>query len=213
MTRKLLAYALPCLLILAISSFVFVKTAAAQSPAQARQSLETSVNKILNVIRSPEYANPAARPPLRKQIENDVHQIFDFSEFSLRTVGPRWRAFSESQKQAFENAFASLLLNTYLSKVTGYNGETVDYTGEMASPEGDKVEVRTFINMKNGKKIPVNYRMLYKNGKWVVYDVIIENISLVKNYRTQFQDILNTASPEDLTAKVRAKAAEVATHP
>lgn len=187
--------------------------ACAQSPAQARQTLETAVSTILNIIRNPQYANPATRAPLRKQIENEVHAVFDFGEFSSRTVGPRWRTFSQAQKQNFENAFADLLLNTYLSKVTGYNGETVAYTGETASPDGDKVEVRTVITMKDSKKTPVSYRMLYKNGKWVVYDVIIENISLVKNYRTQFQDILNSASPEDLTARVLAKAREVAATP
>ena len=182
----------------------------AQSPAQARQTLETAVNRILDAIRNPDYVNPNTRAPLRRQIEDEVYHIFDFGEFSSRTVGPRWRSFSAEQKKAFSDAFADLLLNTYLNKITGYNGETVAYTGETVSPDGDKVEVRTVITMKDGKKTPVNYRMLYKDGSWRVYDVIIENISLVKNYRTQFQDILNSASPEELTARVSAKAREVA---
>lgn len=182
----------------------------AQSPAQARQTLETAVNRILGAIRNPDYVNPNTRAPLRRQIEDEVYHIFDFGEFSSRTVGPRWRSFSAEQKKAFSNAFADLLLNTYLNKITGYNGETVAYTGETVSPDGDKVEVRTVITMKDGKKTPVNYRMLYKGGSWRVYDVIIENISLVKNYRTQFQDILNSASPQELTARVSAKAREVA---
>jgi len=215
MKRPLLSGFRPVFLAIAIllAAVCIPQTAPAQPSAQARQALETSISKILSIIRNPEYANPAARPALRKQIENEVYQVFDFAEFSSRTVGPRWRSFSPDQKKSFDNAFANLLLNTYLNKVTGYNGETVAYTGEIASPEGDKVEVRTAITMKDGKKTPVSYRMLYKNGKWAVYDVIIENISLVKNYRTQFQDILNSASPEDLTARVRAKAGEVAAYP
>lgn len=176
----------------------------------ARQTLEGTVTRILNVIREPGYANPATRGPLRQQIENDVRQVFDFGEFSSRTVGPRWRSFSQAQKTAFDNAFADLLLNTYLNKITGYNGETVAYTGETTSPDGSKEEVRTVVTLNDGKKVPVSYRMLLKNGSWRVYDVIIENISLVKNYRTQFQDILNSASPEELTARVQAKATEVA---
>ncbi|MBD5641042.1 MAG: ABC transporter substrate-binding protein [Desulfovibrio sp.] len=186
-----------------------VSAASAQPAQEARAALDGAVSRILAVIRNPEYANPATRPPLRRQIEAEVRQIFDFGEFSSRTVGPRWKTFNEAQKQAFSNAFADLLLNTYLNRITGYNGETVSYTGETVSPEGDKVEVRTAIAMKDGKKIPVSYRMLNKNGKWRVYDVIIENISLVKNYRTQFQDILNTATPEQLIERVRAKAAEI----
>lgn len=185
----------------------------ADAAAQAKQTLEQAVDKILNIIREPGYANPATRGPLRQQIEDEVFRVFDFAEFSSRTVGPRWRAFSAAQKKNFENAFAQLLLNTYLNKVTGYNGETVTYNRLITSPEGNKVEVRTSIKMKDGKETPVFYRMLRKNGKWVVYDVIIENISLVKNYRTQFHDILNSASPEQLTERVRARAQEVAAHP
>lgn len=190
--------------------FLSAQAWAASSPADARQALQATVSKILNIIREPGYANPATRGPLRKEIESEVFRVFDFGEFSSRTVGPRWKTFNATQKKHFEDAFAQLLLNTYLNRVNGYNGETVNYTGETVSPDGAKVEVKTTITMKDGKKTPVSYRMLYKDGSWHVYDVIIENISLVKNYRTQFQDILNTASPEELTAKVRAKAEEVA---
>lgn len=201
--RHLLPVALVCALVV---------PCVAQGPAQARQTLETAVSRILGAIRNPDYANPSTRAPLRRQIEDEVFHIFDFGEFSSRTVGPRWRTFTPAQKKAFSDAFAQLLLNTYLNRITGYDGETVSYTGETVSPDGSKVEVRTVISMKDGKKIPVAYRMLLKDGAWRVYDVIIENISLVKNYRTQFQDILNTASPEELTAKVKAKAQEVAAH-
>lgn len=197
---------LPCVFL-----FLFFATCAqAGDASQARQTLDTAVNRILTVIRNPDYVNPATRPPLRRQIEDEVYHIFDFGEFSSRTVGPRWKSFTPEQKTKFSDAFAELLLNTYLNRITGYNGETVAYTGETVSPDGNRVEVKTVINMRDGKKIPVAYRMLLKDGRWRVYDVIIENISLVKNYRTQFQDILNTASPEDLIARVHARAAEVA---
>lgn len=182
---------------------------AAWAVSPARQALETSITRILTSIKNPDYVNPATRGPLRQQIEDEVLHIFDFKEFSSRTVGPRWRSFSPVQQQQFSDAFAELLMNTYLSKIDGYNGEQVEYTGEVSSPKGDRAEVRTVITMKDGKKVPVAYRMLPKNGTWLVYDVLIENISLVKNYRTQFQDILNSNSPDQLIAKVKAKAQEV----
>ena len=181
--------------------------ASASSPAQL--ALETSISRILSSIKNPDYVNPATRGPLRQQIEDEVLHIFDFKEFSSRTVGPRWGTFSPAQQQQFSDAFAELLLNTYLSKIDGYNGEQVVYTGEVSSPKGDRTEVRTIITMKDSKKVPVAYRMLPKNGSWLVYDVLIENISLVKNYRTQFQDILNTGTPDQLIARVKAKAQEV----
>lgn len=207
--RKIIAQCLHSLTILAL--LLALAAPCVASPAsQAKQTLETAVNRILGAIRNPDYENPNTRGPLRRQIEDEVYHIFDFGEFSLRTVGPRWQTFSAAQKKSFSDAFASLLFNTYLNKITGYNGETVAYTGETVSPDGGKVEVKTLITMKDSKKIPVNYRMMHKDGAWRVYDVIIENISLVKNYRTQFQDILNSASPEQLTERVRAKAREVA---
>ena len=186
-----------------------LQCAPAQAASPAQLTLETSINRILGSIKNPDYVNPATRGPLRQQIEDEVLHIFDFKEFSSRTVGPRWSTFSPKQQQQFSDAFAELLMNTYLSKIDGYNGEQVVYTGEVTSPKGDRSEVRTIITMKDSKKVPVAYRMLPKNGTWFVYDVLIENISLVKNYRTQFQDILNNGNPDQLIARVKAKAQEV----
>ena len=124
-------------------------------------------------------------------------------------MGARWRSFTPQQQKQFSDAFADLLISTYVNKIDGYNGEQVVYVGELSSASGDRTEVRTVITMKDGKKVPVAYRMLPKDGGWRVYDVLIENISLVKNYRTQFQDILNSASPDQLIERVRAKAREV----
>jgi phospholipid transport system substrate-binding protein len=117
-------------------------------------------------------------------------------------VGPRWSSFTPEQRQSFIEAFASLLKATYLDRVDEYSGEKVAYLGEQVSAKGDRVEVRTTLTMKDNKVVPLNYRMLPKDGAWVVYDVIIENISLVMNYRTQFQELLLKGSPEDLTARI-----------
>ena len=195
------------LLCLLLASALHVAAANAASPA--RQALETSIDRVLAAIKNPDYVNPATRGPLRQQIEDEVLHIFDFREFSSRTVGPRWKTYSPAQQQQFSDAFANLLMTTYLSKIDGYNGEQVLYTGEVTDAKGDRAEVRTVITMKDGKKVPVAYRMLPKNGAWLVYDVLVENISLVKNYRTQFQDMLNSGSPDQLIARVREKAQEV----
>ena len=170
---------------------------AARADSPARQTLETSVTRILDLIKNPGYANPATRAPLRRQIEDEVFHIFDFTEFSARTVGQRWASFTPAQQKKFSDAFADLLLTTYLGKIDGYNGEKITYTGERANSAGNRVEVSSDITMKDGKKTPVSYRMMNKNGHWCV-----------KNYRTQFQDILTSASPEELTTRVKTKALE-----
>ena len=123
-------------------------------------------------------------------------------------MGQRWASFTPAQQKKFSDAFADLLLTTYLGKIEGYNGEKVTYTGERSNAAGNRVEVSSDITMKDGKKTPVSYRMMSKNGHWCVYDVLIEGVSLVKNYRTQFQDILTTASPDELTTRIKTKALE-----
>lgn len=187
------------------------------APAMAAQSaqatLSGAIDEIMGIIRKPAYANAATRGPLRRQVEDIVRNIFDFGAFSSRTVGPAWRRFSPEEKERFVAAFSDLLFNTYLSKVTGYNGEVVEYTGEKSSPDGKRVEIMTLIQMKDGRKIPVAYRMLPAQGGWKVYDVIIENVSLVKNYNTQFQSILNSGSPDQLIGLVRDKARQMRENP
>jgi phospholipid transport system substrate-binding protein len=174
----------------------------------ARRALEVATGRILACIKNPDYVNPATRAHLRQQIEEEVLHIFDFSEFSSRTVGQRWRTFTEDQQKRFSDAFADLLITTYVNKIDGYNGEQVAYAGEVSSASGDRVEVHTVITMKDGKKVPVAYRMLSKDGAWRVYDVLIETISLVKNYRDQFQGILNRDAPDKLIERIGNKARE-----
>ena len=188
-------------LCLSLPGFAPAADAAEASPA--RKALEVSISRVLDCIKNPDYVNPATRPPLRRQIEDEVYH----------TVGPRWKEFSAAQKKSFSNAFADLLLTTYLNKVDGYNGEQVAYTGEIANAAKTRVEVRTEITMKDGTRVPVAYRMMAKDNSWRVYDIIVENLSLVKNYRTQFQDILTSGTPDELIARVKAKAEEVRKQP
>lgn len=171
--------------------------------------LQTSVDQVLVLLKEPGYKNPATRPPLRARIEEQVRKVFDFEEFSARTVGRNWPSFSAEQKKRFDDAFAELLLVTYLDKIQGYNGEKVAYTGEVLSSKGDRAEVQTVVTLSDGKTVPVAYRMMLKNGQWVVYDVLIENVSLIKNYRSQFQDVLAKGSPEQLIERVVARSNEL----
>ncbi len=168
----------------------------------ARQSLETSITIIMGHIKDPSYKDENIRIALNKKIEEEVYNCFAFDEFSMRTVGQRWQGFSNEQKSAFTKAFADLLFSTYLDRIDGYSGERIAYTGEVSNKAGTRVEVRTVVTLQGNRAVPVAYRMLEKNGKWYIYDVIIEGISLVKNYRTQFGDILSKESPEVLIARI-----------
>lgn len=192
-----------------IALFLMLSTGLAFAAGTARSTLETTVDRVLAILKDPGYRQDATRPALRDKVEEEIRTIFDYEEFSSRTVGANWPAFTPDQKKRFTEAFAQLLRATYLEKIDGYNGEQIVYTGEMASTKGDKVEVQTAVTLKDGKVVPVAYRMLEKNARWVVYDVIIEGVSLVKNYRSQFQDLLTRGTAEQLIDRVRSKAEEV----
>lgn len=194
---------------------VLVFAALQQSPAfaaqsEARQELEKTINEVLAQLEKPELKNPATRNTVLSRVEVIVRRLFSFEELSMRTVGPEWKNLNPDQKQRFTAAFETLLRESYLEKLDGYNGEQVSYLGETSSAKGDRVEIQTSVNIKN-KPVPVNYRML-KKGRWVVYDVIIEGVSMVQNYRSQFQSILAQNGPEKLIEQVRIKAEEARAH-
>ena len=181
-------------------------------PDLARKMLETSIERILSLLKNPNYVNPATRGPYRRQIEDEVYHIFDFAAFSARTLGQAWRSFTAEEKGSFTEAFASLLFSTYLNHIDGYNGEKVRIVSERRSSSGRRVEIGTELTMSDGRILPVSYRMMpgeeAAGDAWVVYDVFVEGISLVNNYRTQFQEILISSSPATLIERVRARATE-----
>ena len=113
--RTVLGLLAAAALTLCLSLPGFAPAADAAEASPARKALEVSISRVLDCIKNPDYVNPATRPPLRRQIEDEVYHIFDFGEFSSRTVGPRWKEFSAAQKKSFSNALADLLLTTYLS--------------------------------------------------------------------------------------------------
>ena len=190
-------WALACLMVAGL-----VVPALGATPTEV---LKKDIDSMLLILQEPGYANPATRPPLRQKIEQQINTIFDFHEFSARTVGANWASFTPDQQQRFDKAFSSLLLTTYLDKVNGYNGEKIQYGGENLSQKGDRAEVQTVVTMGDGKKVPVSYRMMHKNDQWVVYDVIIEGISLIKNYRSQFAEVLTKGTPDQLIERVQAR--------
>ena len=202
MTRSLsLIFLILFLLIAGTSSAL----AAAKGPTD---TIRQTVDDVLNIIKNPDMQDPAKKQPLLKKVEEHIITIFDFLEFSARTVGPKWRTFTPNQKKNFEDAFADLLRATYVDKLENYSGEKVDFTGEIMGSKGDKAEVQSSIVINN-KIIPVAYRLLVKNNEWKVYDVRIENVSLIENYRGQFKDILLKGDAEELIQKVQEKAHEI----
>ncbi|MDR2076433.1 MAG: ABC transporter substrate-binding protein [Desulfovibrio sp.] len=198
---------LPCSCFFLFFVFLFPSSPALGAESEARQRLERTINAVLTELNKPEFRNPASQPQVLASVETIILTLFDFNELSMRTVGPTWRSFSEDQKARFQTAFTNLLRETYLGKLNGYEGETVSYLGESSSSDGKRAEIQTSVDVM-GKPVPVAYRMILKTD-WVVYDIIIEGVSMVQNYRTQFQDLLSRGSIEQLIRLVDDKAGEV----
>jgi len=187
-----------------IFSILFSISTAYAEPGTPRERVEMSSAKIIELLTQDDFHNLETKPQVLEELEAEVMALFDFEEFSVRTIGPRWRQFSKEQKIAFENAFTSLLRNSYIDTLDTYSGQTLEYVGEISSKDKKRVEVRTLF--KNGDaKYPVAFRMILKNDEWVVYDVIVEGISMIKNYRAQFRDILASSSIDELIKRVQDK--------
>jgi len=174
--------------------------------ATARETVETQVNKVLKALAEPEFKDQTKDAKIVK-IRSIVNEIFDYTELSKRTLGREWTKFNAPQQSEFVKLFSDLLEKTYADRLLSYSDEKVFFEKESLLREG-QAEVTSHVLTADGKKIPLDYRMVQKGGSWRVYDVIIEGISLVKNYRDQFRDILAKDSPEEVLKMLRDKVAK-----
>lgn len=182
------------------------------SQIEPMAALKEPVDEVIALLKDPQYQGADKEVLQREKIMTVVDRIFDFTEVSKRTLGRNWRNFSPQQRKNFSEVFGDFLGFTYYKKVKdAYQGETVVYLSqEMNGP--DKATVKTKIPRPAGD-IPLDYRMAKRKENWRVYDVIIEGISLVKNYRTQFNEILNKETPDQLIAKLKEKSAQQKNNP
>ncbi len=116
--------------------------------------------------------------------------MFDLSETAKRALGPHWNQRTPAEREEFTQLFAELLEGTYIARIDEYGGERIRYTSEKI--DGDNAVVQARITTKKGSEAPVEARMIRRGDKWYIYDVLIENISLIANYRAQFDKIIRT---------------------
>jgi len=168
----------------------------------AQDTLKSDVDAVLSVLRSTKAGDPGRTERLAK----DMESFFDAKELARRTLALNWTKFSPQEQDSFTQAFVQLLENTYVRRIETYTNEQVVYLGE--SPLGDgRVEVSTKI-VTSRREVPITYRLINGSGAWKVYDVVIEGVSLVQNYRSQFEQILGQESPARLIERVKKIEAE-----
>ncbi len=171
--------------------------------ASPKGTVETGVNKVIGILGDSAFK---AKPKDEKIniIGAEIDNFFDFTELSKRTLGKQWRKMSAEQQTEFVQLFKELLQGVYADRLLAYSDQKVIFDKEIMLKEG-RAEVQTYLRTSDGKKIPLFYRLTNKSGSWKVYDMVIEGVSMVKNYRTQFREIISKDSPDKLLQILRDK--------
>ncbi|MCC6139429.1 MAG: ABC transporter substrate-binding protein [Nitrospira sp.] len=165
-------------------------------------SMKGTIDEVLRIIHDKELKQAAKADERRSLLEKTVAERFDYQEMSRRALGAPWNQLSDKEKQEFVSLFQTLLTNSYAEKVESYSGEGVQYLHERT--EKEYAEVRTKI-LSGKTEIPLDYRLINHGADWRVYDVVVDGVSLVNNYRGQFTKILRASSYPDLVDQLRKK--------
>jgi len=181
------------------------------APARASapsEQLRVQIDRVIKILEDPELRKENRLTERRAAIRRVANEIFDFTETTRRSLGPHWQTRTPAEREEITRLFADLLERSYIGKIELYSGEKIAYLGD--SIDGALATVRTRLITKQGGEIPLDYRMIRRGERWLAYDVSIEGVSMVANYRAQFNKIIQTSSYAGLVQKLRAKQAESA---
>ena len=177
------------------------------TPGMAQTSVTPTVKKtvdeVVRILADKELKKSANEKKRRKALKSTIGAIFDYGEMTQRALGTHAKELSPAEKKEFTGLFETLLETTYANKIESYNNEKVIYLKE--SVEDDYAEVKTKLVTAKKDEYSLNYRLMNKGGEWMVYDVVIEGVSLVSNYRSQFNKIINNQGVKELLKKLRNK--------
>lgn len=192
----------------ALAFFILTTSPTTALSMEPMATIKAPVDAVIVLLNDPQYKVAGTKSAQRDEIWKAVKPMFDFDEIAKRAVARNWSDFNDSEKIEFTDVFAKFLGNTYIDKIQGeYHNEQIVYLGQDFYSD-TYAEVKTQI-VRETLKTPVDYRMLKSDeGRWMVYDIIVEGVSLVKNYRTQFASILNKDKPAQLIQQLKDKLAE-----
>jgi phospholipid transport system substrate-binding protein len=186
-------------MVLVLSSQV---TGASVAPLE---QIRGTVEEILAVMRDEVLSVPGQKDERRAKLLVLVDERFDFAEMAKRSLGRNWKVRTSEERTEFQDLFSDLMKNTYIGRIEAYSDEKIEYTKEIFSRnKSGRARVYTKI-LKNGHEIPINYSLMKNGDEWLVYDVIIEGVSLVRNYRIEFARILNKEKFPGLVSRMQEK--------
>jgi phospholipid transport system substrate-binding protein len=184
--------------------FILLLVAAPAICAQSPQDiLKVHIDRVIDVLKDPSLTGEAGKKIKIEKISEITEDIFDFTELSKRSLGRAWKQFTPEQQTEFVSLYKKLLKNTYADRIVSYNNEKIKFGKEVRLSD-TATEVQTTIGTQTGD-VSINYRMMQDEVSWRVYDVVIEGVSLINNYRTQFRGILANNTPAGLIEILKKK--------
>ena len=165
--------------------------------------LRIQVDRVIKVLEDPELKREGRHTERRAAVRRLANELFDFTETTRRSLGQHWQARTPAERDQLVRLYADLLERSYIGKIEQYSGERIVFAGDTV--EGDQATVRTRLVTKAGTEVPVDYRMHRVGDRWRTYDVAIEGVSMVANYRAQFNKIIQASGYQGLVAKLTEK--------
>lgn len=182
--------------------FLLTSTSAVVAKGEATEQLKPTLKELVLVLSDASLKGPENKVERRAKIMDSIKKGFDFREMSKRVLGRTWKTISDDQRDYFTELMTKLLENVYIGRLEGYSGQEIVYSGERQ--KGNRAQVTTLVEHE-GVELPVHYIMKNKDGKWMVYDINIEGVSLVRNYMEQFKSILRKDKFEGLVKVIEEK--------
>jgi len=185
----------------ALGALALLLVTAPASAATPTETLKAYGDVVLKILDDPALKAPERKQDRRAAVRKVAEEVFDIQETAKRALGPHWQQRTPAEREEFTQLFADLMESTYIARIDEYGSEKIRYTGEKV--DGDTAIVQTRVLTKKGTEAPVDARMIRRGDKWYIYDVMIEGVSLVGNYRTQFDRIIRSSSYAELVKRLR----------
>lgn len=187
--------------------FCMCVTGPKQALASVTNEVKSVVDEVVRIVSDKEMKKPQNEQKRRNALKKAISTIFDYGEMTQRSMGKHWKERSPAEKKELVQLFETLLENSYAGKIESYNQEKIVYLKE--NMESEYAEVKSKVITAKRDEFTLDYRLMNKGGRWMVYDVVIEGVSLVSNYRTQFNNIIQRQGYGELVRKLRVKSEEI----
>jgi phospholipid transport system substrate-binding protein len=188
------------LIVIGLAAFFNAPAVIAGVPTE---QVRSTVDQVIAILQDPSLKTESKQKDRREQLRRVIFARFDFAEMARRSLGPEWRRRTPAEQQEFVNLFTDLLQDNYIGTIESYSGDKVGYNRELQ--EKDSAEVQTTLTTRGEAAYSINYRLRLVDKDWKVYDVVIENISVVNNYRSQFNRVISKSSYQELVRTMKEK--------